>query len=103
LLKIKTLNKNIDINILSTSYEVYKNRNKTIFETLDNIHGPNIYRVYPHKSFCNTVIVNRCVVNSKEDLFYYDDDHLSLEGSKFVVNDIMKLIQKIEVNNKINK
>ena len=91
----------IEISILTGSYEVYKNRNKMIFETLDSIQGPNVYRVYPHKSFCDTVVVNRCVANNKEHLFYYDDDHFSLEGSKYVVKDIMKVIKQIEVDKKV--
>jgi peptidoglycan/LPS O-acetylase OafA/YrhL len=97
------LNNKIEIPILSVSYDVFKNRNKIIFETLDSIKGPNVYRVFPHKSFCNTVIINRCVTNNKEHLFYYDDDHLSLEGSKYIANDIMKIIQQIEVNKKISR
>jgi peptidoglycan/LPS O-acetylase OafA/YrhL len=101
--KIKTRNKKMYFPILSVSYNVYKERNKMIFETLDSIQGANIYRVYPHKSFCNTVIKERCVANNKEHLFYYDDDHLSLQGSKYIINDIMKIIQKIQFNNKINK
>jgi peptidoglycan/LPS O-acetylase OafA/YrhL len=95
------LNNKIETPILTASVEVYKNRNKMIFETLDSIQGPNIYRVYPHKSFCNTEIVNRCVANNKEHLFYYDDDHLSLGGSKYVVKDIMKVIKQIEVDKKV--
>ena len=91
----------IEISILTGSYEVYKNRNQMMFETLDGIQGPNVYRVYPHKSFCNSVIMNRCVANNKEHLFYYDDNHLSLEGSKYVVKDIMKVIKQIEVDKKV--
>jgi hypothetical protein len=45
--------------------------------------------------------MNRCVANNKEHLFYYDDDHLSLEGSRYVVNDIMKVIKQIEVDKKV--
>ncbi len=95
------LNNKIEIPIITGSYDVYKNRNKIIFETLDSIQGPNVYRVYPHKFFCDTIIVNRCVANNKEHLFYYDGDHLSLEGSKYVVNDIMKVIEQIEVDKKV--
>ena len=91
----------IKIPILTGSYEVYKHRNKMIFETLDSIQGSNVYRVYPHKSFCNTKIVNRCVANNKEHLFYYDDDHLSLEGSKYVVNEIMKVMKQIQIDKKV--
>jgi hypothetical protein len=64
---------------------------------------PNVHRVYPHKSFCNTTVINKCVANNKEHLFYYDNNHLSLEGSKYIVNDIMKLIQQVEIDKEINK
>lgn len=97
----KILDRKLEIPILTGSYDVYKIRHKMIFEILDSIQGPNVHRVYPHKSFCNTVIVNRCVVSNKEHLFYYDHDHLSLEGSKYVINDIMKVIQQIEVDKKV--
>ena len=94
------LNKNLfnqSIPILSSSYEVYKKRNKLIFEILDNIKNENIYRVYPHSYFCDKQIENRCVTNDKNNIFYYDDDHLSIQGSKFVTDEIMKEIEKIEL------
>ena len=83
--------------ILSGSYEVYKKRNKLIFEILDSIQSPNIYRVYPHKLFCDKQLENRCVANDENSIFYYDDDHLAIQGSKFVVDEIMKEIEKIEL------
>jgi len=87
--------KDDDIPILSTSYDIYKKRNKLIFETLDSIQNDNIYRVYPHKHFCDNQIKNRCVTNSKDTLYYYDDDHLSLLGSTFIVKDIVDIIKTI--------
>ena len=56
---------------------------------------PNIYRVYPDKLFCNNRLANRCVANDQDNLFYYDDDHLSLKGSELLVNEIMKIINLI--------
>jgi peptidoglycan/LPS O-acetylase OafA/YrhL len=88
---------NNTIPILTLNYDDYIKRNKLIFEILDSIKGPKVYRVYPDKYFCNTVILNKCVVNNKKHLFYYDDNHLSLEGSKYVVNDIIGIIKKIEI------
>jgi peptidoglycan/LPS O-acetylase OafA/YrhL len=81
--------------ILSGSYEVFKKRQKPIFEILDNVQNPNIYRVYPHKFFCDTVVKNRCVANDEENIFYHDDDHLSLKGSEYVVDEIIKKLKKI--------
>jgi peptidoglycan/LPS O-acetylase OafA/YrhL len=40
---------NVSVPILSTSYDVYKKRNKKIFDILDSIDHPNIFRVYPHE------------------------------------------------------
>ena len=99
----KILNRELEVPILTSSYDVYKKRNKIIFNVLDNIQHPNLYRVYPHESFCNTKILNRCLANDEDHLFYYDDDHLSLEGSKYIVNDIIKVIGKIEINKKISR
>ena len=97
LLKKITKNKNDQyIPILSESYDAFKKRNKLVFDILDSVQNPNIYRVYPHKIFCNTTIKNRCVANDKNNLFYYDDNHLSLKGSEFVVEEIMKYIKKID-------
>ena len=80
---------------MSGSYEVFKKRQNPVFEILDNVQNPNIYRVYPHKFFCDTIVKDRCVANDKENIFYHDDDHLSLKGSKYVVDEIMKKIKKI--------
>ena len=82
--------------ILSGSYEVFKKRNSLIFEILDSVKSPNIYRVYPHKLFCNKIFLNRCVANDNNYVFYADDNHLSTKGSKLVVDNIMKEIEKIE-------
>ena len=82
--------------IISVSYEVFKKRNESMFEILDNIKNSNIYRVYPHKLFCDNLIENRCIANDEKTIFYYDDDHLSIQGSKLVVDEIFKKIEKIK-------
>ena len=100
LFKKYNFNKNLfknSIPIFSGSYEVYKKRNKLVFEILDSIKNENIYRVYPHSYFCDKQIENRCITNDKNNIFYYDGDHLSIQGSKLVVDGIMKEIEKIEL------
>ena len=84
------------IPILSESYEAYKIRNELVFQILDSVQNPNVYRVYPHRVFCDKQIKDRCVANDQDDLFYFDDNHLSLKGSEFVVEEIMKQIKKIQ-------
>jgi hypothetical protein len=80
--------------ILYESYEKFKSINKIIFEILDSIQHNNIFRVYPHKFFCNTRLKNKCIANDEENIFYYDDDHLSPIGSEKVVNEIIEIVKK---------
>jgi len=99
LYKKSLFQKNLDRDsplILSTSYEVFKRNNKFIFEFFEKIKSPNIYRIYPHKLLCDKQIKNRCVANDENNIFYYDDIHFSVEGSKLVTDELMKVINKIE-------
>ena len=84
-------------NYITTSYQVYKNRTKSSFELLDSIQGDNIYRVYPHKLFCDTTIKDRCITHNDEDIFYADDNHPSSKGAEMINDLIMKEIEKIEL------
>ena len=81
--------------ILSVSYDVFKKRNYKIFKTLDEVNHKNLHRIYPHLKFCNTILENRCVTNDNNNIYYWDDDHLSLDGSKFVVDEIIDKINNI--------
>ena len=84
-------------NYITTSYEVYKNRTKSSFELLDSIKSENIYRVYPHILFCDTIIKKRCVTHDDKDIFYNDNNHLSLKGAEMAVNLVMEEINKIRL------
>jgi len=97
--KPKNVNKkNLNINeYISTSYQVYQNRTKSSFELLNSIQGDNIYRVYPHTLFCNTIIKNRCVTHDDKSIFYIDNHHPSLKSAEMINDLIMKEIDKIEL------
>ena len=47
----------------------------------DNISTDNI--------FCDSFIKNKCVVSDSGIIFYYDDDHLTYDGSLLIL-DILK-------------
>ena len=87
-------------NYVTTSFEVYKNRTKSSFELLDSIKGENIFRVYPHKLYCSTLIKNRCVTHDDQNIFYADNNHPSLKGSQLINDLIIKQIEKIELKSK---
>jgi peptidoglycan/LPS O-acetylase OafA/YrhL len=69
-------------------HEEYKNWNSDAFDFYNSIQHHKIYKVDPSTAFCNNYIPNKCVANDKDYLFYYDDNHLSLEGTK-IVNDLI--------------
>ena len=64
---------------------------------LDTIQGENIYKVYPHKLFCNTIIKDRCLAHDNENIFYSDDDHPSTKGAEMINDLIIEKIEKIEL------
>jgi hypothetical protein len=83
--------------LLNTSFGVFKERTKSSFELLDSIQGDNIYRVYPHTLFCNRKTKDRCVSLEDNNIFYSDDNHLSIKGAEIINDLIMKEIEKIEL------
>jgi len=85
--------------LLDTSFDVFKERTKSSFELLDSIHGNNIYRVYPHKLFCDTTIKDRCITHHDKYIFYSDDDHPSIKGAEMINDLIITEIEKIKKSN----
>jgi len=84
------------INNFSISYDLYKIRTKSSFEMLDSIKGKNVYRVYPDRLFCDSLIKNRCIANDNKNVFYFDENHQSIIGAELINNLIVREIQKIE-------
>jgi peptidoglycan/LPS O-acetylase OafA/YrhL len=91
----KFTNEKFKVSNLSVSYEFYKIRTKSSFELLDSIDNNNIYRIYPHKLFCDTIIKDRCIAHDGKYLFYFDDDHPSEKGANLINKLIVDKITKI--------
>ena len=77
---------------LTTSYEIYKKRNKKILEFLNNLKIKNIKKIRTDEIFCNTKFYNRCVTVQNNKLLYYDYDHLSIDGSEILTKKILDTI-----------
>ena len=90
------INKNLDTkNFITTSYQAYNEWTKSSFELLESINSKNIYKIYPHKLLCNTLVIDRCLTHNNSNIYYYDRVHLSSEGAKMVNDKIMEKINKI--------
>jgi peptidoglycan/LPS O-acetylase OafA/YrhL len=89
--------KDLNFEYLTTSYKAYQTRTKSSFELLDSIKSDNVYRVYPHKLFCNTTFKDKCMTHNDKIVFYIDSHHPSLKGSHLINELIIKEIEKIEL------
>ncbi|SHM81941.1 acyltransferase family protein [Halomonas cupida] len=69
---------------ITTSYEVFEERNDRSYDFLDSIAVQGVSRIYPEKVLCNTYVVGRCVASLESTPLYSDDDHLNGYGSLLV-------------------
>jgi hypothetical protein len=76
-----------DLPTITTSYEAFKNRVKTSYETLDKVLGSNVFRVYPEELFCHEE-TGRCLVSESDNIYYSRDNHVSQLGSRLIVKQI---------------
>ena len=97
LLTKKILSKNTDYkkNYINIPYAEYQNRTKFIFEEFDKLKHQNLYKMYPHKIFCNSIVKNKCIAHNSKETFFIDGVHISKKGSMLINIDLMKIIDKI--------
>ncbi len=81
-------------NPLTTSHKVFLERSEGVYKIYDGIKSENVLRVYPEKLLCDTLIKDRCITHNETKVFYIDDDHLSLDGARLIVNRIKKALLK---------
>jgi peptidoglycan/LPS O-acetylase OafA/YrhL len=77
-------------NPLTTSHKVFLERSEKVYRIYNSIENKNITRIYPEKIFCDTLIKSRCITHDQSKVFYIDDDHLSIDGAKLIINEIKR-------------
>ena len=81
----------------STSYEVFKSRNKRAEQALDSIaDSKKLFRIKPEAVFCNTYLPGRCFAHLQGESFYSDNNHLSNFGAKPIAREISELLTKLK-------
>ena len=75
--------------------EYFLRLNENIIDFFDEIETENIYRVYPHKIFCN----EKCLFYDDKRIYFFDKVHPSKYGSSMINSLIMKTIKDIESAN----
>ena len=79
----------------TTSLEMYLEKNKEIFDLLNSLTHKNLLKIFPHTLFCDTKISNRCLTHDSKNVYYFDDRHLSSQGSEILVEEIYFYIKKL--------
>jgi hypothetical protein len=59
----------------------FMSRNEFVFGVFDALGSERVLRVYPHERLCSQ---SSCAVFADGKVLYSDDDHLSLDGARYV-------------------
>jgi len=86
----------ISKNDISTTFHDYIIRSKKSFELLNKINHKNVFKIFPHKVFCNKNNGKTCPVHSKDNIFYFDSEHLSMTGATMLQDEVLKIINTFE-------
>jgi len=83
-----------DESTASTSHKVFRGRNKNTIDALDELgSNENLYRIFPEKILCDSILPERCVTHMDSTILYRDDDHLSDAGAKLVIEQVLKKLK----------
>jgi hypothetical protein len=80
--------------IISQDHEIWTTKAKKSYAILDSINGQNIDRLLAEDIFCDTFIEDKCIAAFGENLFYTDDNHLSIEGTSLLAERILHILEK---------
>jgi peptidoglycan/LPS O-acetylase OafA/YrhL len=77
------------LDTLTTSYQVYRDRQRFLVDILDGIpDAPNLRRIRTDELFCSKQ-TGRCLGQKDRIPLYYDDDHVSSAGADLIIGAIM--------------
>lgn len=80
----------IEKNTLSISKKVFDERNSEIYKFFSNLkQNYNLNLIYPNDIFCDNL---KCFSHKNNIPLFFDDDHLSIEGSKLLSKKIINHI-----------
>tara|TARA_B100001094_G_C17994327_1_gene701863 strand:- start:2 stop:865 length:864 start_codon:yes stop_codon:yes gene_type:complete len=79
---------------LSYNKKYWDQYSSKINEYLQNITYPNIRKIETDKIFCNSFIKNMCTASYDNKIFYWDDDHLSYDGTTLIGERLIFLLKE---------
>ncbi|WP_319531835.1 acyltransferase family protein [uncultured Cohaesibacter sp.] len=80
---------------LSYPRSIFEARNGPVSDFLDSLDIPGLYRVKPVRIFCEDMVTGECVQARGDDIYYFDDDHLSHNGASLVSEPIVSIVRDL--------
>ena len=72
--------------------EYWNHYSMEVNDMFDKLISSKISRVRTKEIFCNNFFPNKCTSSFDGIFFYYDDDHLTKDGAKLVVDEVLAYI-----------
>jgi len=80
---------------LGIKKQLYTERVKNVYASLDLLEGVKLRKLRPADYLCDRFVVEHCAHSFEDSIFYYDDDHLSIEGASLFSFDVAKLVDEL--------
>lgn len=76
---------------LSTSFDVFKQRASTSHQQLSRVEeNGSVLKIKPSELLCDSFIPGRCAAQVGSELFYYDNNHLSIPAADMLVDHMFR-------------
>ena len=59
----------------------------------------NFYTINPENYICNKILQNLCIGAIGENLYYRDDNHLTIDGVNLFLDELLSIINSIDNKN----
>jgi peptidoglycan/LPS O-acetylase OafA/YrhL len=84
---------------ISIKHEPVIARNRSVNVAFDELGDhQNLIRIRPEKVLCDKIIGGRCTVQLDGRPLYFDGNHLSNDGARLVIDEVMKTIDRNQVH-----
>ena len=67
----------------------WKEYSEEVNNRLNGLINKEVVKINTEEIFCETIFLNRCTSSSNGIFYYYDDDHLTRDGARLVVDEIL--------------
>ncbi len=79
------------------NYDEWKNNERRLYiqRIYNKINHPNVIKLSTEKIFCDSFVKDECVGAFDDMIYFYDSNHISIDGAELVGDEIFKEIDKV--------